>query len=283
MSSSRIVKKFREGIYDHKEKYTPLDLTQFLLVHLKLYETWIHGRRAIRSEDTEIQLLPIQAPNTSPKDVKSEDWRELWSQLHHAVRYYWEKKGWNEGLSDRPWFNHSIPNLTPKEVFACDREIAEECLSRMESIDEAIRASGDAALSSKYTGQDSVFPDELVTAVGLFILPKRVAGFPRLHRLIADAEATSTRFKEVESANEDESAKEGNRNEEGKDDEDDDFGEEETIKDVGSRPPSRSAEETAPVADASNLHVLHRSVAPSNNQDDPGEDVGEIWETWGGA
>lgn len=152
----------------------------------------------------------------------------------------------------------------------------------MDNIDDLVRTSDNAELSRKYGEQGSVFPDELVTAVGLFIPSERVAQFPRLHRLMANAEAASRRFEEVESSDGDEGDGEGIRNEEGEYAEDDDSGEGETIKDVGSRPPSRSAEETA-AADASNSQVPNGSVAPSTAQGDPEQEVGVVWETWGGA
>lgn len=84
------MRAYTQGGYENEKEFTALDYVRYLRVYLKLYQTWIQGHWAICSEHADTQLLPVHALNKNARldDTKSEDWLELWNQLHPAVQRY---------------------------------------------------------------------------------------------------------------------------------------------------------------------------------------------------
>ncbi|EKM50861.1 uncharacterized protein PHACADRAFT_262741 [Phanerochaete carnosa HHB-10118-sp] len=98
------------------------------------------------------------------------------NKITAALRKYFAEKGWQaEGTKFYLWVPTS---LTPDELLAEDQKLAGHCLGVMESFELGGGTSG-----SDVPGHKSAFPDGLIAALGLFILPEDYSRYPRLTRL----------------------------------------------------------------------------------------------------
>ena len=127
----------------------------------------------------------VGTPSKLPGDVATSDdaeleqWSALWEAMHPAIARYWNMPRSTLDALNLEGRNNTIPPETPEVILAQDRELAEDCLCRMQEME-------DVANPGNTVDRPPIFPDKLVTAVGLFVLPDRVRNFPRLERLLSE-------------------------------------------------------------------------------------------------
>lgn len=155
------------GIYDG-DAFTRTDIVRYCFLHIWIYREYITAGR------TSQQSLINEATNAR----ESISWSDLWTAIGSAVRRYSRDKKWDASDKGLYWHIPTLPILTPEEILAGDRDLAGKCLEIIGSIEEGSGARG----LKPHAGQPT-FPDELVTALGLFILPENVSKYPRLARL----------------------------------------------------------------------------------------------------
>lgn len=165
-NSTRVGKNFETDLYANGKYTVHLDIVRFCLAHLRLYSAYLRS--------------PIPAGTMEPEDGSSPafdltptDWEALWSQVSASLHKYWKTKGWKVAHEDLPWHDKTRPRSTSDQILEQDREMAEASLNLMDSIDS----------SDCDTGVSSLFPDDLVVALGLFIRYPKIAQLPRLARL----------------------------------------------------------------------------------------------------
>ncbi|EKM54759.1 uncharacterized protein PHACADRAFT_258812 [Phanerochaete carnosa HHB-10118-sp] len=96
-------------------------------------------------------------------------WTSLWNATASGLRKYSAEERWHAEYAQRYW-HPTLPHLTPEELLAEDRKFAGECLEIMKCIE-----NGDDTLRSNPPMHEPAFPDELVAALGFFILPEDVS------------------------------------------------------------------------------------------------------------
>ena len=156
-----VAKSFCRGDYVAEKEYDPLDMVLFASMHIRIYK----------------QLL-ARSPLDRLTEAYLRKWRDLWSELQVAVHKYWDTEGWTAAFVKRTlWEDRTLDRDV---CLQRDREAVEDCLRVLEELEAGRTDTG------KTTDEMSpifVLPDELVTALGLYVLPTDVSGFPRLARL----------------------------------------------------------------------------------------------------
>ena len=164
--SASVAQYFADPEYDGG--FPSLDAVRYCFLHVALY------REHITAGDHLINHSMV----TQTVDARdSIDWLYLWKTISSAVRRYSRDEKWGATYIKQYW-HLPLSVLTPEELLAKDRAFAGECLEIMNSIDG--KGNGDRLGRPK---RKPVFPDELVAALGLFILPEDVSKYPRLARL----------------------------------------------------------------------------------------------------
>jgi hypothetical protein len=120
--------------------------------------------------------FPNDVAETKASDLvqRLQPWKELWPELASVVVYYITQKGWTwKGSNTRIIAERgfSIPLLTPEDILAEDRSLAEDGLRRIASLEQELHR-----LNHK-------FPDELIEALGRFVPAERRHMFPVLSRI----------------------------------------------------------------------------------------------------
>ena len=169
-----IVKAYVGGEYDDGSLRVPLDYVRFCSVYLELFEQWI--QRQPTQQDKLVQLSDELGGDVSSATLELRAWSTLWESLGPAIARYQAKSGWSTPSMLFAVCNQTMTSLPPEQVLAQDRELAETCLRRIHAIE-----SGDS--SDCVPNRASIFPDELVMALGSFIDPEKASEFPRLRRV----------------------------------------------------------------------------------------------------
>ena len=131
--------------------------------------------------------MEIQTTST----LGSINWSNLWKTINSALHKYSRDTMWESTYAEDYW-HLPLRVSPPDELLAEDRALAGGCLEIMDSIENESDADRPERPASEPT-----FPDELVTALGLFILPEDVWKYSKLARLqhqdrAIHAEANST-------------------------------------------------------------------------------------------
>ncbi|GJE91700.1 hypothetical protein PsYK624_078500 [Phanerochaete sordida] len=166
--STQIANQFALGAYDD---FVPMDMIRFCFLHVKLYaETTKQDRPntdpAPQPSSTNDAAVPSAARREPPA------WARLWYATNAALREYYKMKGWQATYNGSN--NSMLPS--PAELLTEDRKLAGECLELIGSLERPGPRAGEAEQST----QVSVFPDMLITALGLFVVPEDVSRYPRL-------------------------------------------------------------------------------------------------------
>ena len=159
---------FSNGMYD-EDGFGFIDAVRYCFLHVSLY-----GRHVTQGHAAQ-QGLISHITETEPTNTRgSISWSNLWKAISSAVRKYFRDRKWKATHSDKYW-QLPLPILTPDELLAENRALAGKCLEIMGFIESE-------------TESKPIFPDELVSALGLFILPEDFLKYPRLARLLHDQE-----------------------------------------------------------------------------------------------
>ncbi|GJE97537.1 hypothetical protein PsYK624_137580 [Phanerochaete sordida] len=144
-----------------------MDIVRFCSLHIQLY---VHYRQQSQS------VTDAKEGNIGqPKVLDAKSWTDLWNEIGAALRKYWRSEVWTQTTNDA-WLS-KLTLLTAEELLVEDRALAAECLRTIDSMEHVATASRGSE------DRDTVFPDTLVTALGLFVLPENVSAYPRLKRL----------------------------------------------------------------------------------------------------
>jgi hypothetical protein len=115
-----------------------------------------------------------KAQSSSLLHDRLSSWATLWQELSSAMVYYMTYKRWSYGARETEAIikrKIPIPLLTPAEVLAQDRRLAEDCLERIASLEKELSFLNDH------------FPNGLAEALGRFVLPERRERFSVLERI----------------------------------------------------------------------------------------------------
>ncbi|GJE90531.1 hypothetical protein PsYK624_066710 [Phanerochaete sordida] len=178
LNSTCMAKNIAKGARDC---YTPIDATRLCQLYLRLY---LESSSQPPPYSSSIQLSNHRPDAKTPRAFAAGHWTALWPAVGAALRRYWEKEQWKRG-STIYFLPSYLSFLTPDEVLADDRQIAAECL--------AVMASSNTSANPGDAQSQSAFPDELFTALGLFILPEDVQRYPRLAKLQEQERLQSSR------------------------------------------------------------------------------------------
>ncbi|EKM50893.1 uncharacterized protein PHACADRAFT_262771 [Phanerochaete carnosa HHB-10118-sp] len=159
-SSAWAMDLFTKGLYDDRSVYHAVDVVRFCFLHVQLYT---------KQDNRDAELATRQdSSGQGTKRPNSATWASLWKEIGTALRKYFAEEQWQADHTSEYW--SLLRPRTPEELLADDRQLAGECLEIMES--------------AEHGGSDySSFPDELIVALGLFILPEDVPKYPRLVKL----------------------------------------------------------------------------------------------------
>lgn len=63
-------------------------------------------------------------------------WDDLWTKFAKCITTYQAQKRWNCAFYTREWHPKGYVAATPEQILAEDRDIAQECLQKMKSLEE---------------------------------------------------------------------------------------------------------------------------------------------------
>lgn len=131
--------------------------------------------------DCQAEKQGLANQHVDSRDTRFQDrtnWTDLWDAMSSAIRGNYNDKRWEIPYKQHYWHLSALPILSPDELLAECRSFAGKCLRIMESIEDS--SEGDRLEQhSAYL----VLPDELATALGLFICREDALKYPRLARL----------------------------------------------------------------------------------------------------
>ena len=164
-----------QDVFKDASTYPPISYIRLYSVYARTFQKLL-GTPSTRMKQARNSPLPQKPPVATLDDKELEHWSALWEAMHPAIARYWNKSEWTLETIDFETRNNTIPPESPEVILAQDRELAEDCLCRMQEMEDASNPGHTA-------DRPPVFSDKLVTAVGLFVLPERVHKFPRLQLL----------------------------------------------------------------------------------------------------
>ena len=165
-----------------------IDAVRYCFLYVSLY-----GRHVTQGRAAQQGLIGYRT-ETEPGDTRgSINWSNLWKTINSAVRRYSCDKKWEATYIGQYW-QLPLRVLPPDELLAEDRELAGGCLEIMDFIESESDADG-----LERPGSKPIFPDELVAALGLFILPEDVSKHSRLAGL-RDQDSDQDIYAEAENA-----------------------------------------------------------------------------------
>ena len=173
-NSALVAQESADGKLDETSSFVPVDAVRYCFLHLSLYREQIPAGRA-----KERSLITRNTETQTPNAQGSIDWSGLWKAISSAVHRYFRDTKW-EATYDEQYWHLPLPILTPDELLAEGRELAGKCLEIMDTVE----GEKDADRLERPAGEPAL-PDELVAALGLFILPSDVSKYPKLTRLQA--------------------------------------------------------------------------------------------------
>lgn len=147
-----------------------VDVVRFCSLHIQLYIRCIKDEQQLPDSQQKPDCIsPAQPP-------EPEQWANLWEAISGALRTYWRLEKWKTTRYD-PWWSTLTP-LGPDDILKEDRHLAGECLTLIGSTE-----ANETYATFRSSSHTTLFPDHIVKALGLFIMPDDVAQYPRLKRL----------------------------------------------------------------------------------------------------
>lgn len=197
--SAIVARDFSKGTTD-KIRGTRFGAIRFCFLHLSLYAAHITAERAGQQS-----LIRHHRQIRMTKAQVLFHWSLLWNAISPAVRRYSRDKMWEAAQDGLYWHSQSLPILSPDKLLAEDRELAGKCLEIIEMLEHDSDGDGGgdndgdkpdtsaeelpflnellAAIGLDPLAEESVFPDNLVAALGVFIPLEDVSKYPRLARI----------------------------------------------------------------------------------------------------